>query len=543
MGEFTVVGDELKKMVKMGKKRPMPFAYAPKDDEGCLFATDRKKSPEVIARATKKESGQAKIAFGTFVVEGKLMILTLTKELPGIAKKLKKHFRGEKLSINIQVVDVSGNVLDSDIEELPDDPEMDAEDEGVEGEAAEAATPEEMAADAALMAEPDPDEPPINPSELAQRLKAVQPWVMAAKGEPGDRLRTVLMGAIQLIRDKDLARAEPTVTALERAVERLRNSADRPNVAPEDAGAPTPPNAPDRETLALAQKIQSLRGKIEALPEGAARDRLMQALGVAVQMLRANDMPKCAQAVAAVEKALGQVQAAGATAATTTAPEPGEADEDEAEEEPLSPEGQKWMAVAAKLEPAILAARKAGKGPVDAMWLKWMTAQDMAGDGNYAGALALAPDLAQLIRDAAAATQTQAETEIPKDIVPYVQSRLAWIKTRGELRAELERLKAAIDKALTDADLADATSETDKLFSYIASLDGRLEDKLEEITVTPAGEKRDKLKADARKIIAEYRTELDSDFFKDVDGNNGFIPVSVRGAAITSLTSVAAALT
>lgn len=540
MGEFTVVGDELKKMVKLGKKRPMPFAYAPKDDEGCLFATDRKKTPEVIARATKKESGQAKIAFGTFVVEGKLMILTLTKELPGIAKKLKKHFRGEKLNINIKVVDISGNELESDIEELPDDPDMDAEEEGAESELEEAASPEELAADAAILAEPDPDEPPINAGELAQRLKAVQPWVMAAKGEPGERLRTVMMGAIQLIRDKDMARAEPTVTALERAVERLRNSSDRPNVSPEDlaAAAPPPPPDADRETLALAQKIQALRGKIEALPEGAARDRLMQALGVAVQMLRANDMPKCAQAVAAVEKALGQVQAAGKPAETEA--ETGE--EEEQEVDTSSPEAQKWLGVAAKLEPAVLGALKAGKGDVNAIRLKWMAAQDKAAKGDFAAALAMAPELAQLIRDAANATQTQAEGEIPKDIVPYVQSRLAWIKTREGLRSELARLKSAIDAALRGADMGDAVSETDKLFGYLDVLDARLENKLEEITVAPAGPARDKLKAEARTIIAEYRTNLDSDFFKDVDGNNGFVPVSVRGAAISSLSSVASAL-
>ena len=539
MGEFTVVGDELKKMVKLGKKRPMPFAYAPKDDEGCLFATDRKKTPEVIARATKKESGQAKIAFGTFVVEGKLMILTLTKELPGIAKKLKKHFRGEKLNINIKVVDISGNELESDIEDLPDDPDMDAEDEGAEVELEEAASPEELAADAAILAEPDPDEPPINAGELAQRLKAVQPWVMAAKGEPGDRLRTVMMGAIQLIRDKDMARAEPTVTALERAVERLRNSSDRPNVSPEDLAAANPAaqTEADRETLALAQKIQSLRGKIEALPEGAARDRLMQALGVAVQLLRANDMPKCAQAVAAVEKALGQVQAASKAAET-------EAEEDEGEGgvDMSSPEAQKWLAVAERLEPAVLGALKAGKGDVNAIRLKWMTAQDKAEKGDFAAALAIAPDLAKLIRDAASATQTQAEGEIPKDIVPYVQSRLAWIKTREGLRSELARLKSAIDSALKAADLGDAVSETDKLFDYLDALDSRLENKLEEITVAPAGPARDKLKAEARTIIAEYRTNLDSEFFKDVDGNNGFVPVSVRGAAISSLSSVASAL-
>ncbi|HSF64095.1 MAG TPA: hypothetical protein VLA78_06890, partial [Paracoccaceae bacterium] len=163
--------------------------------------------------------------------------------------------------------------------------------------------------------------------------------------------------------------------------------------------------------------------------------------------------------------------------------------------------------------------------------------------GDFAGALAMAPELAQLIRDAAAATQTQAEGEIPKDIVPYVQSRLAWIKTRTELRAELSRLQAAIDKALKDADMAEATSETKRLFDYLGKLDDRLEKKLEQITVAPAGPGRDKLKAEARGIIAEYRTELDSDFFKDVDSNNGFVPVSVRGAAISSLTSVASALT
>ena len=85
-------------------------------------------------------------------------------------------------------------------------------------------------------------------------------------------------------------------------------------------------------------------------------------------------------------------------------------------------------------------------------------------------------------------------------------------------------------------------NDTKALFTYLDALDTRLEDALEALVQEPDGDKREKLKDDARKVLSEFQSELDTPFFQTVDGNNGFKPVNVRGAAIASLGKVNEAL-
>ena len=99
MADYESTGNALKKLVKMGRKNPMPFAFCPGSGDEAIFATHLKKSPEIISKAARKDSGQNKVAFGTYTLEGKLLILTMVKELPAVAKKLKKHLRGEGLNL------------------------------------------------------------------------------------------------------------------------------------------------------------------------------------------------------------------------------------------------------------------------------------------------------------------------------------------------------------------------------------------------------------------------------------------------------------
>ncbi len=530
MADFEATGEELHKLVRLGKKRPMPFAFCPSagGDSESLFATHRKKPPEMIAKSARKASGQTKVCFGTFTVEAKLMTLVLVKELPSIAKKLKKHLRDERLPMNVKIVDVMGNELEAEIEDLPDDDILDGETDDFDDDASDAA--EETSA---VAADNEPDEDLPDPKDLARQLKALQPGIMALQGDAGDKLRAALGGAVGLLKAGDLVRAESTINAIGRAFERQSKA----------AAAPPPPPAPNADALAAAQRLKKLHGQIGLL-QGPAQEKLGAALGLVAKMISGGDLAKAAQTMDAVEQAMERAKAAAAPA-QTTAGNKDQTAEDSAEDATAEPSeaARKWTALAAKLEPVVLATIKAGKGDIDAIKLKFYNMQDQAEAGQHDAAIAAAPALAELIRSAQAATQTQAEAAIPKGVVPYVQSRLAWINTRSQLRAEMERLKTAMDSALSGIDgMEEAIAETGTLFSYLDALDSRLEDTLEALVQSPDGPEREALKAKARKIIAEYSAELDSGFFRDVDGDNGFAPVQIRGPAVAALQQVATAL-
>ncbi|RUS59676.1 hypothetical protein EGN72_13340 [Pseudorhodobacter sp. E13] len=523
MADFEATGEELHQLVRLGKKRPMPFAFCPSagGDSESLFATHRKKPPEMIAKSARKASGQTKVCFGTFTVEAKLMTLVLIKELPSIAKKLKKHLRHERLPLNVKVVDVMGNELETDIEDLPDDPILDADEEEIDDTDA----PEEASADTT---QPDPDDDLPDPKDLARQLKALQPGIMALQGDAGDKLRAALGGAVGLLKAGDLVRAESTINAIGRAYDRQAKAAAAP---------PPPPPPPNADALAAAQRLKKLHGQTGLL-QGPAQEKLGAALGLVAKMITGGDLAKASQTMDAVEQAMTRAKADAApkpdsatpAAPTAEAPAPTEA-------------ARKWDAIAAKLEPVVLATIKAGKGDIDAIKLKFYAMQDQAAAGQHEAAIAAAPALAEMIRSAQAATQTQAEAAIPADVVPFVKSRLAWINTRTQLRAEMQTLKSAMDTALSNIEgMEEAIAETGKLFTYLDALDNRLENTLEDLVKTPDGPERQALKAKAREIIAEYSAELDGDFFRDVDGDNGFAPVKIRAPAVAALQQVSTAL-
>jgi hypothetical protein len=112
MSEFELEPAELKKLVNMARTKPLGFAYFPgKGEEGPVFTLHRRKKPDVMGKALKKESGQPKISFGTIRVEGKIMSLTCARVLPGMEKKLKKFLRSQKLTIDLKLLDEKGNEL------------------------------------------------------------------------------------------------------------------------------------------------------------------------------------------------------------------------------------------------------------------------------------------------------------------------------------------------------------------------------------------------------------------------------------------------
>ncbi|RUS59677.1 hypothetical protein EGN72_13345 [Pseudorhodobacter sp. E13] len=109
MGEFQTEGAELKKLVKIARTKSLAFAFCPAaGEEEPMFCLHRRKKPEILGKALRKESEQTKVAFGMATVEGKTLNMTCDRLVPGMSKKLKKFFRGQKLPLDVVVMDAEG---------------------------------------------------------------------------------------------------------------------------------------------------------------------------------------------------------------------------------------------------------------------------------------------------------------------------------------------------------------------------------------------------------------------------------------------------
>ena len=205
-----------------------------------------------------------------------------------------------------------------------------------------------------------------------------------------------------------------------------------------------------------------------------------------------------------------------------------------------NPDAAKW----AKLEGPMtdLFQRAVGTNPPNRTKLEaaWAMATEAAEAGDYAKAINVATRLKPALDEAA---KGGAQGEIPKDVVAFQKSRILWIDTRKAMMAEMKKLEDEIKKVVgDDPDMADVVNSVSELSGRLSSFDKGLEETLEQITVTPEGEERTKLKSAASQIVQDYMRELESDFFKDVDSNNGFVTISVRGKAVQSLSAINKAL-
>jgi hypothetical protein len=304
---YAVAGDDLRKILRRGRRRPVPFAFTPgKGEDESLFAVHKKRPPEMIAKATRRESGQTKVAFGTFVVQGKELILTCIQELPAIARKLKKHLRQERLPMNIRVLDITGREIEADIEDLGDadvlgdDPGDDDDDDG------------------------DGDLPRVTTTgdRMLDRLAAIRDAVMAAPGDAGDRLRDIFAGALRAADNGSRDKADKLISQVEAELRRQMNSAARtafagtarpaPARRPDDV--PVPPAAPRHaepgraDLLPLARRARALKARAEGMGDALA-PRLMAALAVAARALRAGEVAAATDALDRIEAAMDRVAA------------------------------------------------------------------------------------------------------------------------------------------------------------------------------------------------------------------------------------------
>ncbi len=573
MSEFALKGPELKRMVKVARKQPLPFAFNPgKTDAEHYFALHRKRAASLLGKAAKKEGPGTKVSFGSCVVEQKVMKLTCERVIPAMAKSVKRFLKANKVMLNVVILDADGNVLEEDVEDMPDDPELAADDTGDTAD-----TPEEAAA--------------ADPAPLIARIKAIQPRLAGVPEDPRQKLMAALQAVAADIKAQSLDPAAARLDQIEAVLERLLQAAAPQDghsakwdaaaarVEPAVAGAlqVNPPQAARiSEIWTLAQEhaaagdyaaaLKALPPLIKLLSEAKtppspaedprrktwdtvadrldpvvaatadahphAGDRLRAAWAQAVDAAAAQNYTQAME----IAKKLRDVMASLQAQAPAPAAEPAEAAPDD------SGAADDWARALARLQPdadTVISGKLGDHGRVSAALA---LATERAGNGDYEGALQIVPNLEKWIAEALADGRSEMEQVIPDDVVPFHKAKLAWEATRKTLDDEMRTLQKAILDRIASLGLDDITSETEELFIQLRTLDGQVEGALENVIAAPKGEARDQQKSLARQAVDRLLKQLDTPFFQDVDTANGFRPVNVRAAAQTTLGQVRALL-
>ncbi|MBB95063.1 MAG: hypothetical protein CML68_10720 [Rhodobacteraceae bacterium] len=327
MADNALSGQELKRHIKIARDTPLPFAYnpgGPKEDD--YFALHRKRSADQLGKAARKDGPGAKVAFGQARVDGKVLELRCEQVVASIARKLKMHLKANKVSLNVRVMDADGNILEEDIEDLPDDPTLsdDADDIGDTPDAAQTAPEAPVAPEPAAAPQGDATgEAPGGPGDQAQvvaALKRLQPAIQGATGPAGDKLKEAMAHVVRLVKSGDLAAAQDTLGKLETAVARL---AEKAATAPEQAAPATDQPAPANDRLkTLTEKARALRPLIEAdhIP-AEARTKLDTAFRSAIAALKAGDLDQADAILGKVSDAAARLAPAPETAQPAPTPE------------------------------------------------------------------------------------------------------------------------------------------------------------------------------------------------------------------------------
>lgn len=583
--------EELKKMVMMGKKRPMNFAYNPGPKDEDLMIIDRIKQPDVLGRTAKKEGKGTKVAAGTFELEGKKFSIKVAKELPGLAKKLRKYLKKLDFSFSIEVLDLEGAVLEADLT----DEEQQQQDQ-------KAAAPAQEDAPAARQTEtketvdetdgrltqvqdgkqpeanmPDPEpaaqqsetqatqEPPTADTSaqraaLSERLRALQEPV-AALGKSGAPLGKAAAAVVAQIKAGSLETADATLTKIEAGLSKAQARAAAAQEAENAAGAkPTETDVkPAVDTTSVRSRAAAVTKEIEGL-QTAEADPIKKLLVQALTAIKAQDIPAAEAMLTEAETALKNAPSADAKKVeeqTETAQNA--ADANTAETEPEASENapiddakitakskEKWEAMSFQIQTSVDAAMQARRGDLDAINRAFNFAKSQADAGDFTSAVAAATNTVKLLKAAATAPVNarvqDAADAAPDNVVAYRKSRIDWNKTRTGLQAELTKLQMAIEAQTNGIEgLEEIAQNTGVLFDYLDEIDASLETTLDALLGTPDGPAREKLKDEAIKIIGTYRTTLDNDFFKSVD-DNGFTNTAIRNTALTALFGVETAL-
>ena len=210
--------------------------------------------------------------------------LTCEMVVPGLAKKLKKFLKANKVNLNVIVMDADGNVLESDVEELPDDAET-ADDE--EAQAVSEGGRAEAPAEAPAVTPTPTDDPKAGASPdakaLLQRLMTVRDKMKGLPEAAAARLSDPFKRTTALVKENALEAAAVNIEKLEKAVAQMLLAA---------AAAPPPPPNPMRQKL--MQLADMLRTQAGALPDAERRAKIEQAISRAVGQISQDEIREAA---------------------------------------------------------------------------------------------------------------------------------------------------------------------------------------------------------------------------------------------------------
>lgn len=429
MAAFKVEGKELIKFVKHAREKPMGFAFNPGSKDDHYFGLHRKQPAKAIAKEAKEIGPGKKIAFGEMSVSDKEMRLRCEKQVPGMAKTLKRWLKKQKVKLDVVILASDGTVLEADIDA------QDGQEAGGSSGQLEAGNSQELVPEGTL-------------DNLAsmERLKAISERIKSLPKEAAAQLVTPYKSVVKVVRSGDLKRAKLGTDKLEAALNKLEQVVQK-------------------TTAAKKESAQSDSNEV------------------------------------------------------------------------------KWKSQYPKVESAVQATMSAANpNSPDTVELKhrWAKALESAsGDApNYAAALATLPDIVALIKKLRA--ENEASPVVSQDLKPFVQARLTWKSAIETMDAEIKKLQAEIAKfCQDDSQFESVIKNVPSLADYAAGLNKRLDNALEIVVKSEAGKPREKSKQAVINILKDYRKQLDSEFFKQVDGGNGFTKVMVATTARKALGEIA----
>lgn len=571
MSDLQVEGPGLKKLIKLAKKNPLPFAFNPSTSiPECYLAMHRKKPAKMLGKDAKEEGPGGKAAFGTLQVEKKLLVLNCERVVPNMAKTLKKYLKLQKVMLNIEVRDENGNTLEADVEDgLPDDPELDGDDDDEDGidkaalakrladlrKSIQALDPkiaekfsgpyakvvglfkkEELAqcekgADQIEAALPKPGAQKAADPGLAKLVElykqfTTQAATIADKGKRSN-IEKALAQAAALLKAQKAPEATALLTKIRDALKKALAS-----------NAPEAPAAPDPKAVKLAEMLKNYRGQVARVADVAARTAIEADLDLARDQIRAAELDKATASLIKARDALKEGIAAAKRAEALAKEEP---PEEEALSEDQAKAREAWEKVHQELSDKVVNALSKGLVvDVDGLRKEWDWSVNNAADNDFVKALANIPSVRKMLEAGTPDGKSAFNADIPPDVRPFAESRVRWRFARSTMNTELDKLANAIIAAVKDDEelQKEVSGSIGLLTKNLENLDSRLEDKLDQIVNEKAGAARDELKLQARKLIGEYRQELASDFFQDVDDNSGFGNVAVMATAQTALGAI-----
>lgn len=583
MSELQVEGLALKKLIKIAKKTPLPFGFNPgaKIPE-CYLAMHRKKPAALIAKDAKDEGPSERSAFGMLEVDGKLLILNCQREVPSLAKIFKKYLKLQKVMLNVEVRDQNGKVLEADVEEgLPDDPELDGDDEaeGLDKTALskrlaglktqiQALEPSETkrfagpfskvvamfkqdelekcskGIDQLKAALAKPKAAPTTDPLLAKLVELYKKFMAQAKTVPDatkrGNIEKALAQTAALLKAKKTDAAKDLLTKIQKALQNAMGD-----------GIPKAPAPPDPKAIKLLEMLNNYRNQLGRVADETVRAKLAAELDQTGKLLDAGELDQTAARLVKIREALANaIKAAKLAEQQAAEKQRQEALTDAPKEPELTGQDAKdfesWNAVHKELSGQIETALSQGLvADVDGLRKDWNWAVSTAADKNYSEALKPIPEIRKMLAAGTADGKSVFTQDIPADVKPFAESRIRWSFARNKMQTELDKLKASIlDAVKDDKDLSKQVSgNMGELTKQLSGFDDRLEDKLDQIVNEKDIPKRNGFKGDAQKLLAEYQTALEDEFFQEVDKDSGFGTVSIAATAQAALKSIETVLT